>query len=106
MLVKEFSGVGLALMKQARINHGEKVEISIEPCEEPPGKFPEHMIPKNVQIRYRPPVVQVKNEDVNILKSLFTRRATKLFMGTKPLVSIRDGSVASNGQSPLKRVKT
>lgn len=106
MLVEEFRGTGLALMKQARIYHGEKVLISIEPCEEPPGKLPEHMIPKNVQIRYRPPVVQVKNEDVNNLKSLFTRRATKLFMGVKPLVSIRDGSVASNGQSPLKRVKT
>ncbi len=100
MLVKEFRGVSLALMKQARINHGEKVEISIEPCKEPPGKFREHMIPKNVEIRYRPPVVQVKNEDVNILKSLFTRRATRMFTRTKPLLSVRDGSVASNGQSP------
>jgi hypothetical protein len=101
MICDEFKGMGTTLMKQARINHDQNVKTSIEPCEEP-SKIAECM-PKNTKIRYRQPVVQVKNEDVNFLKSLFTRRATKLFMGTKTGPSMGNSSVVSGGLSPKKQ---
>ena len=99
MLCDEFKGMGMTLMKQARIKHDQNVKTSIEPCEEPSDKISECM-PKNTNIRYRQPVVQVKKEDVNLLKSLFTRKATKLFMGTKTGPSLGN---SSGCMSPLKR---